>query len=155
ACHSIAIRTLHVGWRTSSNCRAGRRRRVPLTGHCSGNDSEAEMKCEPTVSATFNYTRDTGIVPEVYFYEPPAGTAARMPGDDPREMTVHSGWDRASSFALDREGFALREFCSQFREWGDDAAIGTRFYDEAAEFVKHQVGARRVIIFDHTIRARR
>ena len=108
-----------------------------------------------TVRATFNYTRDTGVAPEVYFYEVLPGTAARAPGDDPREMTVHSGWDRARSFALDREGLALREFRSRFQEWDDDAAIGARFYGEAAEFVKQQVGARRVIIFDHTIRAKR
>jgi hypothetical protein len=108
-----------------------------------------------TVRATFNYTRDTGVVPEIYFYEAPQGTAVRLPGDDPREMTVHSGWDRAPLFALDREGFALREFRSRFQEWDDDAAIGTQFYGETAEFVRQQVGAKRVIIFDHTIRAKR
>jgi hypothetical protein len=113
------------------------------------------MKSGMTVSATFNYTRDTGVAPEIYFYEAPPGTMARGPGDDPREMAVLSGWDRAPSFALDREGFALREFRSRFQEWDDDAAIGARLYPEATEFVRHQVGARRVIVFDHTIRAKR
>ena len=27
-----------------------------------------------TVKSTLNYTRDTGVEPEVYFYEPPPGT---------------------------------------------------------------------------------
>ena len=108
-----------------------------------------------TVQATFRYTREAGAVPEIYFYEPPSGTAARMPGDDPRQMTVHTGWECAPSFALDREGFVLREFASRFEEWGDDDAISAQFYGEAAEFVKGQVGAERVIVFDHTIRAKR
>ena len=108
-----------------------------------------------TVQATFRYTREAGAVPEIYFYEPPSGTAARMPGDDPRQMTVHTGWECAPSFALDREGFVLREFASRFEEWGDDDAISAQFYGEAAEFVKGQVGAARVIVFDHTIRAKR
>jgi hypothetical protein len=108
-----------------------------------------------SVRATLNYTRDTGFAPEIYFYEAPPGTTARPPGDDPRDMTVLSGWDRAPFFALDREGFALRELRSRFQEWDDDAAIGAQFYAEATEFVRHQVGAKRVIVFDHTIRAKR
>lgn len=111
------------------------------------------MTSQTTIRSTFNYTRDTGIAPEVYFYEPPPGTAVRPPGDDPHEMTVHDGRDRAASFALDREGFSMRELRSPFQQWDDDAEIRARFYDEAAEFVKREVGAKRVVIFDHTIRA--
>ena len=113
------------------------------------------MANQTTVRSTFNYTRDTGVVPEVYFYDPPQGTAVRSPGDDPHEMAVHDGWDRAESFSLDREGFVLREFHSDFEQWDDDAAIRENFYGEAAAFVKRNVGANRVVIFDHTIRAKR
>jgi hypothetical protein len=109
---------------------------------------------EATVKSTFNYTRDTGVTPEIYFYEPPPGTAAHLPGDDPRVMTVHDGRDRAKSFSLNREGFALRDFHSPFQDWHDDAAIKARFHGEVSEFVKCQVDARRVIVFDHTIRAK-
>jgi hypothetical protein len=112
------------------------------------------MTIETTVSSTFNYTRDTGIAPEIYFYEQPAGTEARPPGDDPREMTVHDGRDRATSFSLDREGFALRDFRSPFQQWDDDGAIRAQFYGDVVDFVKRQVGAKRVVIFDHTIRAK-
>jgi hypothetical protein len=112
------------------------------------------MTSQTTVRSTFNYTRDIGTEPEVYFYEPPQGTKWRAPGDDPREMTVHAGWDRGGSFSLDREGFAFREFHSPFQQWDDDAAIRAEFYDDAAEFVKREVGAKRVVIFDHTIRAK-
>jgi hypothetical protein len=105
------------------------------------------------VKSTFRYTRDTGTAPEVYFYEPPPGTKWRESGDDPHEMTVHDGWNRAQSFSLDREGFALREFHSPFAQWDDDDTIRAQFYGDVTEFVKREVGAKRVIIFDHTIRA--
>jgi hypothetical protein len=112
------------------------------------------MSSDRTVTAVFKYTRDTGIEPEVYFYERPAGVSVRPPGDDPRAMAVHDGWDRAGAFALDREGFALRAFRSPFALWGDDRAIAADFYEPVAEFVRREVGARRVVVFDHTIRAK-
>jgi len=107
------------------------------------------------VKSTLNYTRDTGVTPEVYFYDPPPGTQWRSSGDDPHEMTMHDGWGRDDSFALDREGFALREFRSPFDQWDDDEAIRTMLYGEVEEFVKEEVGAKRVMIFDHTIRAQK
>jgi len=105
------------------------------------------------VKSTFNYTLDTGVEPEVYFYEPPVGTTWRSSGDDPHEVVVHDGWARAKSFALDREGFAFREFHSPFAEWDNDNTIRAEFYGDVEKFVREQVGAKRVIIFDHTIRA--
>ena len=111
------------------------------------------MTAATTVQSTFKYTTDTGVAPEVYFYEPPAGTKWRESGDDPHKVTVHDGWDRAKSFSLDREGFALREFHSPFAQWDDDAAIRAQLYPEVEAFVTKVVGANRVIIFDHTIRA--
>jgi hypothetical protein len=115
---------------------------------------QTDMTSLTTVRSTFNYTRDTGIEPEVYFYDPPAGTSVRSPGDDPHEMMVHDGWGRVASFSVDREGFALREFHSPFQQWDNDAAIHAQIYGDVADFVKREVGAKRVIIFDHTIRAK-
>jgi hypothetical protein len=112
------------------------------------------MPAQDTVRGTFNYTRDTGTLPEIYFYDPLPGTEVHLPGDDPREMAVHDGWTRARDFSADREGFALRDFPSAFDDWDDDAAIKARFYPEVIDFVRASVGARRVVIFDHTIRTK-
>jgi hypothetical protein len=112
------------------------------------------MAHDNIVRSTFNYTRDDPVAPEVWFYEPPAGTQIRTPGDDPHEMPVHDGWSRAGSFSLDGEGFALREFRSPFDRWDDDEAIRADLYGEICDFVRTQVGARRVVIFDHTIRTK-
>jgi hypothetical protein len=113
------------------------------------------MTAAGSVRSNFNYTRDDGVMPEVYFYEPAPGTKIRDPGDDPHEMSVSDGWSRASNFSLDREGFSLRELRSPFERWDDDEAIRNEFYGHVVAFVKEQTGAKRVVVFDHTIRAKR
>jgi len=112
------------------------------------------MQRDNPTRATFNYTSDGGAVPEIYFYEPPPGTVTHSPGDDPREMPVHDGWSRAGAFLLDREGFALKEFHHDFERFDDDEAVRSQFYPPVTEFVRSAVGARRVIVFDHTIRSK-
>lgn len=112
------------------------------------------MRSMAHVRATMNYTRDTGTDPEVYFYEPAPGTVYRSPGDDPSEVSIHDGWPNARGFSLDREGFSLSEFDSPFGRFENDEAIRREFYPQVTEFVRQHVGARRVFIFDHTIRSK-
>jgi len=112
------------------------------------------MQRDNYVRASFNYTRDDGSVPEIYFYEPPPGTITSPPGNNAQEMSVYDGWSRAKSFSLDREGFAVREFRNAFDRFDDDEAVRSQFYAPVAEFVRAAVGARRVIVFDHTIRSK-
>ena len=114
----------------------------------------AIMQRVNSVRSSFNYTLDNGTVPEVYFYEPPAGTMVNSPGTDPHEMEISDGWSRANAFSLDHEGFALREFHNAFDRFDDDDAVRSQFYTPVSEFVRTTVGARRVIVFDHTIRSK-
>jgi len=112
------------------------------------------MKREPFVRSTFNYTRDDGSIPEIYFYEPEEPVTPSQPGNDPQEMSVFDGWSRAGAFSLDREGFELQGFAHAFDRWEDNAAIETQFYPQVTEFIRKHVGANRVHIFDHTIRSK-
>jgi len=112
------------------------------------------MQRDNSVRSSFNYTRDDGTVPEVYFYEPPPGTVVHPPGNDPHEMAIIDSWSRADSFSLDREGFALKEFRNAFERFDEDDAVRSQFYSQVAEFVRTSVGAHRVMVFDHTIRSK-
>lgn len=110
------------------------------------------------VRAEFNYTKDvTPQLTELYFYEDPASIDIHEPGDDARTMTVTNGWSRASSFSIDKEGFALKAFSSSFDYttglWEDETAVKTHFYPEVVSFLKKELGASRVLVFDHTIRS--
>jgi hypothetical protein len=107
-----------------------------------------------SVRATLNYSVDNGIPPDYYFYEPEPGTKLNPPGTDLREMDIHDGWPRLDKFSADREGFELHPFVNSFDKFDDDAAVKSEFYAQVVQYVKQHTGAKRVEVFDHTIRKR-
>ena len=109
---------------------------------------------QDAVHATINYTVDNGIPPDYYFYEPEPGTKLNPPGTDARDVVIRNGWPTVDTLDLDREGFVLKPFASGFTAFDDDGAVKRDFYAEAVAFVQANTGAKRVVIFDHTIRKR-
>ena len=107
-----------------------------------------------SVQATFNFTKDLGSkLTELYLYDHPASKDAHAPADDPQKVTIYSGWARGvDSFSADKEGFSLHPFSTQFTQWEDQAVVSEKFYPEIVSFVKESTGAKRVLVFDHTIR---
>ncbi len=106
------------------------------------------------VRATMNYSVDNGRPPDYYFYEPDPGTELNPPGTDVHEVLIEDGWPRVAQFNADREGFELHEFEGRFDQFDDDASIKSTFYEQIVAFVKKHTGAKRVEVFDHTIRKR-
>ena len=107
-----------------------------------------------SVCATLNYTVDNGIPPDYYFYEPHPSVKLNPPGTDSREMSIEDGWPLADRFRADREGFELHEFGARFEAFDDEQALKSDFYPQIIDFVKRHSGAKRVVVFDHTIRKR-
>ena len=116
--------------------------------------TEDIMAVASSVRATLNYSVDNGIAPDYYFYEPDASVKLNPPGTDAREVDIYDGWPAAEQFSADREGFEIRPFDAHFDQFDDDASIKSVFYRQIVEFVKQHTGARRVEVFDHTIRKR-
>jgi hypothetical protein len=112
------------------------------------------MTAPAHVTATMNYSVDNGIPPDYYFYEPDAPVTLNPPGTDARQVLVHDGWPQVQSFSLDKEGFILKPFDPSFKQFDDDAAVKSAFYEQVVAFVKAHTGASRVEVFDHTIRKR-
>ena len=112
------------------------------------------MSLPTSVRATMQYTVDNGVAPDYYFYEPAAPVKLNPPGTDPQEVEVQNAWPRVAGLSADREGFELHDFAAQFVQFDDDAAVHTSFYPQVVDFVKRHTGARRVEVFDHTIRKR-
>ena len=100
----------------------------------------------------FNYTKGIEQLTELYFYETEKPKNIHEPGDDPHSMLVHDGWSRAESFSPDREGFALHSFQTSHSDWTDDTAVKASFYPEIVSLLQKTTGAKRVLVFDHTIR---
>ncbi len=116
--------------------------------------TEGSIAAAGSVRATLNYSVDNGIAPDYYFYEPDASVKLNPPGTDAREVDIHDGWAAAEQFSADREGFEIHPFDARFDQFDDDASIKSLFYRQIVEFVKQHTGARRVEVFDHTIRKR-
>ena len=104
--------------------------------------------------AKINYSADNGRPIDYYFYDPDPGLQLNPPGTDVQEVEIRDGWALAASFDPDREGFCLADFPDSFNAFDDEAAIKSTFYDQAIAFVKEQTGAKRVVVFDHTLRRR-
>ena len=120
---------------------------------------EATLQKDPTetlafVKSTMNYSVDNGRPPDYYFYEPETSVDLNPPGTDSQEVKIYDGWPRVNQFSLDREGFELKPFDAKFEQFDDDDAVKSAFYAQIVAFVKAHTGAKRVEVFDHTIRKR-
>jgi hypothetical protein len=68
-------------------------------------------------------------------------------------IAILNGRAQAKGFSLDREGFLLTLQPSAVGDFYDDGEIAAVYEAEVKALVRHETGARRVEIFDHTRRA--
>ena len=108
------------------------------------------------VETTLNYYTGTsdGDAPYLYIDSPPA--------DKPRSnvevasfpSVVHDVRGKEDQVGLDLTGFAFIQSPAKEKLFEDDKAIKEGYYKEIEELVKREVkDAKRVFIFDHTIRS--
>jgi len=106
------------------------------------------------VLGQINYTVDNGKEPSYYFYVPEEEVEMNPPGTDVHDVEVQNGWPMVDQFSVDEIGFELHEFIDDFRGFHDDQLVVDGFYPQVIDFVKEHTGAKRVVVFDHTIRRR-
>lgn len=107
-----------------------------------------------SVRTEINYSADNGRPIDYYFYEPDPSLALNPPGTDKRVVEIEDAWPKAEKISVDREGFEIKPFGGGFRDFENEAAIKSVFYDQIVAFVKKHTGAKRVEVFDHTVRKR-
>jgi len=108
----------------------------------------------PSVEALLNYLVDTGEKPESY------GGVSQTMADQKRKgqyeehkMTVTNGRPLIGQFSLEREGFIFVNHETKVKNFYDDAEVRSVYYDETEQLVKEISGAKRVVVFDHTLRS--
>ena len=113
----------------------------------------AEHETAPaTIEATVNYLLDTGETPFTYTGGP-GSTEIRSQGAlDPHAVTIHNGRLELDRFTLEREGFHFVRHDTKMKNFFDADEINRVYYPEMVELVKAESGARRVVVFDHTLR---
>ncbi len=112
----------------------------------------AEAAPEPRcIEATLNYVLDVGGV--LYNYSGGEGSTEVDSNitADPRRVTLRNG--RAGGpFDLDKQGFRLVDHDTRMRDFFDKEELARVYYPEMEALVKAQTGARRAVVFDHTLR---
>ncbi|KAG9314902.1 hypothetical protein JVU11DRAFT_4010 [Chiua virens] len=106
------------------------------------------------VQTTLNYyqaTKDDQL-PYYYVCEPPAGVPQNNVTTETHPVVVHDARGKQDAFKLDVSGFEWVTSPSAEKEFVDEARIKEVYYPEVEALLKAHVGAKRVFIFDHTIR---
>jgi hypothetical protein len=111
----------------------------------------AELDAAPeTIEATLNYVSNNG---EKIFTETasPGGLDVRSGGTpDPHAVAIRNG--RLRGFTLDRDGFRFVRHDTQVADFFDEAEVRSTYYAEMEALIKAESGAKRVVVFDHTLR---
>ena len=103
-----------------------------------------------SIEATLNYVLNDG---NKIVVEPVGGgsTEMRTLGTlDPHRVVIRNG--RNFDTSLDGEGFQLAWHETAVTDFFDEAQIRDVYYPEMIELIKFKSGAKRVVVFDHTLR---
>jgi hypothetical protein len=103
-----------------------------------------------SVEATLNYALNDG---EKIVVQPVGGGSSEMRTTgtkDPHRVTIENG--RVKDFTLDGDGFRLVHHATRVKDFFDPEEIKNVYYPEIIDLIKAQTGAKRVVIFDHTLR---
>lgn len=114
----------------------------------------ARIEAGATVVAALNYLAPMDGPARTYTYDPPDG-APRFNGRlVEHRMAIRDARPLRDELQLDREGFVLHDHRSAVRDfWGEDLLRAVH-YPEVEALLRELTGARRVQVFDHTLRRR-
>jgi hypothetical protein len=113
----------------------------------------AELEAAPdTIEATLNYIVSDGS--KIFTVTAgPGGQDVRSGGtQDPRRVTIHNGRPHAREFILERNGFCFVPHDTKVADFYDEDEIRRVYYPEMEALIKAESGAKRVVVFDHTLR---
>ena len=104
------------------------------------------------IEATLNYIVDDGS--KVFTITAgPGGQDVRSGGTpDPRRVTIHNGRPHIKTFTLERDGFRFVRHDTKITDFYDAAQILRVYYPEMEALIEAESGAKRVVVFDHTLR---
>jgi hypothetical protein len=117
-------------------------------------DTHLETRSLVGLEADFHYIASMAERPRNYTYDPPAGVPRTNAVYESHLMLVHNARAIAAYASLDREGFALIRNASAVRDFYDEEELRRVYYPEAERLVAEATGAKRVVVFDHTVRRR-
>lgn len=105
-----------------------------------------------SIEATLNYIVDDGS--KIFTITAgPGGSDVRSGGTpDAHKVTIHNGRPLAKDFQLERDGFRFVDHDTKVKDFFSDEEIRRVYYPEVEALIKAESGAKRVVVFDHTLR---
>jgi hypothetical protein len=106
------------------------------------------------VRSVLNYTRNNGVRPVNYTFDPPAGVPRNSGAVDARTVTIRNARSYRG-FALDVSGFETiwhRSTLTDWRSFQDNEQVKAIDYPEVEAALKSHTSADKVVILDHTLR---
>jgi hypothetical protein len=89
----------------------------------------------------------------VTYVAAPGGCDRRQGGDgETHRVVLHNGRPLAQQFAFEREGFRFVPHRTMVADFSDEDTIRRIYYPECETLIKAESGAKRVVVFDHTLR---
>jgi hypothetical protein len=115
---------------------------------------QTKIESLPFVTAELNYLAPTQGKPRTYAFDPPPGEPKSTALPEPHHVPVFDARRIADGVSLDREGFALVRHPTSVTNFYDDNEIRKVYYPAVESFLRANLKADRVFIFDHTVRKR-
>jgi hypothetical protein len=109
---------------------------------------------EPSFRADIGYWDEAAGKPIAYAYEPVPGTEQLAWPTLAKPVSIYDARRMPVAATLDYNGFELIGAPSRVRNFYDPDEVASVYYREAERLLIELTGASRVVIFDHTIRAR-
>ena len=112
----------------------------------------AELDAAPdTIEAELIYLAKAEKL--VTYVAKPGGVDEREGGQsETHRVTLHNGRPLADRFEFEREGFRFVPHRTQVGDFFDEDEIRRVYYPECEALIKQVSGAKRVVVFDHTLR---
>jgi len=108
----------------------------------------------PSVEALLHYLVPTGEKPASYGGISHAEAEQKRTGKyEGHQMTIYNGRPLIGKFSLEREGFIFVNHETGIKNFYDEAEVRSVYYPETEKLVKETSGAKRVLVFDHTLRS--
>jgi hypothetical protein len=105
-----------------------------------------------TIETSVNYYRDTGETPFTWSGGTGSTEVRSSNSVEPHRVTMRNGRKRAGGSVLERDGFHFRSHDTKMRDFFDADEIQRVYYPEMEALIKEESGAKRVVVFDHTLR---
>ena len=112
-----------------------------------------ELDAQETLEAPLNYYVDTGEKP-ISLVAGPGGVDIRLGGgqSEAHMVTLLNGRLHLAEFEIDKTGFVFVDHPTKVVDFYDEDEVRRIYYPEMEALIKKEAGAKRVVVFDHTLR---